>query len=95
MKNFKVSPDKIEKMYLPAENFKTLSEEEKQNLLNYYGLKENQRILLFIGKINLVKGSDTLLRAFEIVRRKYNDTVLIMCGKIFDKSFKNILMVKI
>ncbi|MFW9929147.1 MAG: glycosyltransferase family 4 protein [Candidatus Thorarchaeota archaeon] len=87
VENFKVSPDKIEKMYLPAESFKTLNDQEKQNLLSFYRIKENKKILLFVGKISLVKGCDTLLKAFDIVRNKYNDAVLIMCGKIFDKSF--------
>ena len=40
-----------------------------------------------MGKINYKKGYDKLIQAYKIVYNKDKDVILIMCGKVEDKSF--------
>jgi glycosyltransferase involved in cell wall biosynthesis len=40
-----------------------------------------------MGKINYKKGYDKLIQAYEIVYHKYNNSLLILCGKLDDKNF--------
>lgn len=46
-----------------------------------YGLKVNARVILFLGRIVERKGCDDLIYAFRLIKRKYKDSVLLVCGE--------------
>lgn len=78
MSNYGVSSDKV--VVIPngigTENAAGVDEEEFRKK---YGL-ENSRILLFMGRLNHIKGPDLLLRAFCRVRNTFPDHVLVFAG---------------
>ena len=85
--NFNVPENKIIKMYLPAESFNSVSEKEREQLKRFLSLDENQRVILFIGKISYKKGYDKLIEAYKIVHAEIKNSILIMCGNVENKEF--------
>ena len=51
------------------------------------GLAENAEVLLFFGQIKQVKGLDVLLEAFDLVRKKRPNVVLLIAGKVWKDDF--------
>lgn len=45
-----------------------------------FGLDENKRIVLFLGRLNKIKGLDTLVSAFKRVIEESNDSILVIAG---------------
>ncbi len=88
--NFNIPEDRIYKMYLPAEQFTTISENEKKELRRFLSIKEDQKIILFIGKISYKKGYDKLIEAYKKVYAKNENTILIICGNIDAEEFNKI-----
>jgi len=43
-------------------------------------IKDNEKILLYLGRINKLKGLDMLIRAFSKVRKRFSATKLIIAG---------------
>ncbi len=87
VKDFNINKDKIITLYNPVEEFSELKLQEKEKLKREMGIKPDQKVLLFMGRINYIKGFDKLIEAYKIVHRKDGDAILIMCGKVEDKSF--------
>ncbi|MDO8549352.1 MAG: glycosyltransferase family 4 protein [Ignavibacteria bacterium] len=87
VKNFNVNKKKIITLYNPVEEFPVLKPQEKEKLKREMGIKPDQKVLLFMGRINYIKGFDKLIEAYKIVHRKDGNAILIMCGKAEDKSF--------
>lgn len=87
VKNFNIKEEKVITLYNPVEEFQELKPDEKEKIKREIGIKPNQKILLFMGRINYNKGYDKLIQAYKIVYRKDPDTIFIMCGKVEDKSF--------
>ena len=64
-----------------------------------YLLPMNSKFILYIGRINTSKGIDLLLKAFDIIRKNYDDVYLLIVGKDemnfdklinkYDNNFKN------
>jgi len=57
----------------------------KKNLKEKLGL-QNRRVLLYIGRMHKEKGLKYLIEAFEIIKRTYPDSVLVLVGKGPDKE---------
>lgn len=45
-----------------------------------FGMDSNKRIVLFLGRVNQIKGLDTLARAFKQVVKGFNDALLVIAG---------------
>jgi glycosyltransferase involved in cell wall biosynthesis len=45
-----------------------------------YGLEEDKKIVLYLGRINRIKGVDTLVRAFEEISKKLDFVKLVIVG---------------
>jgi len=50
------------------------------NFRRKYGLSNEEKIVLFLGRINQVKGLDLLVKAFASISREMADTKLIIAG---------------
>jgi glycosyltransferase len=59
---------------------KSLSEEEKLSLRKKYLIGENEKIILFAGRLEEAKGIPCLLKAFGKVITTYSDTRLFLVG---------------
>ena len=85
---FKVNSDKIKTLYNPADpisesstDFSEMYQEQKRAI-------GNNKVLLFVGRMNSDKGVDTLLNAFDRVSSEHNNVVLIMVGEMNDNLRK-------
>jgi glycosyltransferase involved in cell wall biosynthesis len=87
IKYFNINKEKVITLYNPAEEFSELKPEEKEKTKREMGINPYQKVLLFMGRINYKKGYDKLIQAYKIIHSKDSNTILIMCGKIEDKSF--------
>lgn len=47
-----------------------------------FNLSKSAKIVIYIGEISALKGANTLLKAFEIVKKKDQNALLILSGKI-------------
>jgi glycosyltransferase involved in cell wall biosynthesis len=45
-----------------------------------YAIDDHNKIILFLGRIHWIKGVDILLRSFAIIRRQFENIVLIIAG---------------
>ena len=86
--------DELEKLGYPSEKIrvcwngvnpdkydpKKVSEEEKRQLRIKYGIKENENILFFIGRLVTVKGVNNLVKAMPNILDDFPNTKLIILG---------------
>jgi glycosyltransferase involved in cell wall biosynthesis len=86
---FKVNGDKIITLYNPAEpisessaNFSEMYQEQKKVI-------GNNKVLLFVGRMNFEKGVDSLLNAFDRVSSEYENVILITAGQMNNSLKKN------
>lgn len=64
----KYDPRKVKKRYV-------------EKLREAHGIKENEKVILFIGRLTAVKGADFLLHAMKIISKEYENAKLIIIGK--------------
>ena len=67
-----VDPDKYDPNRIPAENI--------NNLRQRYGIKDNETMLFFVGRLVTVKGADRLIQAMPSVLQEFPDTKLVLLG---------------
>ncbi len=78
MSNYGVSDNKV--VVIPnGVSVETRSDEDTGEFRKKFGLGES-RILLFMGRLNHIKGPDLLLRAFCNLRSRFPDYVLVFAG---------------
>lgn len=85
--NFKVKREKLFTLYNPIEKIPAINAQTKAKIRIELGLNPEHKILLFIGRISLDKGCDTLLKSFHLVKKEIKDIVLLMCGNVEDKKY--------
>ena len=66
--------------FIDTSEFFPLKENEKISLREKYGLLSNKKYILFVGRLELLKGILELVKAFEEVHKKYNETELLVVG---------------
>lgn len=59
----------------------TCDPKEVKDIRNKYGLKEDERMLLFLGRLTWVKGVRNLVQAMPLVFKEYPKTKLVILGK--------------
>ncbi len=73
--------------YLPPTlSIKRFYPKDKNKIRKRLGLKKEDKIIIYVGRIGILKGSDI----FSYVIEKNPDKKFIMIGNIVDNSFKNI-----
>lgn len=60
-------------------NPKNVSKKEVDSLKEKYGI-EKEKVIFFIGRLTWVKGAHNLVKAFSLLRQKYDDLKLIIVG---------------
>ena len=67
-----VDPNKYDLNRIPAENI--------HNLRQRYGIKDDETMLFFVGRLVTVKGADRLVQAMPSVLQEFPDTKLVLLG---------------
>ena len=83
---FNISAEKIITLYnciIPDQN---KSVDTNNELLNQLKLKKDDFIILFLGRINEIKGVDILIEAFRILRKECSSLKLVLVGNVSDKT---------
>lgn len=70
-------------------NFSQISKENKEKLLNSYGIAENDVVFTFIGRFSPEKGLDTLLTALRYLKADKNIKILIVGKNWFHSNREN------
>jgi len=69
-----------------------ISKEEKLQLRKKYGIKENENLIFFIGRLVTIKGADNLVKAMPSVLEEFPNTKLILLGiGDMEKDIKNLI----
>jgi glycosyltransferase involved in cell wall biosynthesis len=89
-KNYGVDRKKLITLYNPDDESSYFKMQELLELKKELKVNSENKILLFMGRINIEKGYDVLLKAFQFVKNEYKDAVLLLCGNIEDKNFNKI-----
>lgn len=63
-----------------AVNFSQFENTPKGMFRRKYGIKETDKMILYLGRINKIKGIDFLLDSFRQVCNKYNNVKLVLIG---------------
>ncbi|MFO7677243.1 MAG: glycosyltransferase family 4 protein [Thermoplasmatota archaeon] len=61
-------------------NPETISQQEKNTLRHSYGIKDDETMLFFIGRLVTVKGADKLIEAMPEVLQEFPKTKLVLLG---------------
>lgn len=88
IQKYKVNNQKITQMYNFVKPFESPNYEEISNLKEKLGIQEDEKVLLFIGRIGYIKGCDILISAFEKLSNKYPFLRLLMIGNFESGEIK-------
>lgn len=76
-----ITPEKMEVIYNGLEDTDfSLSEKDRHTLKSQYLLTDSEKIILFVGRVDKLKGIEYLIEAFRLVLRSVPDTRLIIVG---------------
>lgn len=73
------------------DEFRPVSQEEKQALRKQFYIQENEKLLLFVGRVTPVKGVRYLVRAFQELLKERDDIRLLIVGEGLEADFKEYL----
>jgi len=83
---FNVPASKISTLYNCIMPCKKIDVNKIEQLAKELNLKGNDFVILFLGRINKIKGIDVLIEAFMKIRTEYSNAKLILLGSILDKT---------
>jgi len=83
---FSVPTNKIVTLYNCLMPLKETDNHKTEKIKKELTLKENDFVILFLGRINNIKGIDVLIEAFRKIRAEYSNAKLILLGSILDNT---------
>jgi len=87
-KNFHIPKNKIELLYNCVIPVDKPDAERVENLREKLNIKNTEYVILFLGRLNKIKGIDLLISAFRKIKPVYPKVKLILIGGILDKTYK-------
>lgn len=100
IENYPNSNNKITVLYNCIDKFFFDNKSDRQLLRNKFNFNPDEKIILFAGRVNRIKGVDTLINAFIKINRLHKYVKLILLGQIEDiniaeaiKGFENHIFV--
>jgi len=88
MKKYGLKGERITQINNFIKPLKKSTDEEIKLKREELGIPNNDKILLFVGRLTDIKGSKYLLEAFENLFRKRRDVSLLIVGDVLDKNLK-------
>jgi len=88
IKNFHIQKNKVELLYncvIPVEKSDAERAEDLREKLN---IKNTEYVILFLGRLNKIKGIDLLIAAFRKIKFDHPNVKLILVGGILDDTYK-------
>ncbi len=92
IEKYKVNKEKITQIYNFVKPFDAPKKEDISSLKEKLGIQEDEKVLLFIGRIGYIKGCDVLISAFEKLSNKYPSLRLLMIGNFESDELKESVM---
>jgi glycosyltransferase involved in cell wall biosynthesis len=86
-KNYDIERKRIITLYNPVDQFPQIDFKMNNRIKKEHNLSSDKKVLLFIGRISKVKGFDSLLKSFTVVKGKNKNVILIINGQIESKNF--------
>lgn len=85
---YQIPEYKITNLHNPFPYLKIADEVSRIQIEKKLNIESNDRVMLFIGRISLVKGVDILFQAFEELVKDFSNLKLIILGSITDRRIK-------
>ncbi|PKL83482.1 MAG: hypothetical protein CVV24_04780 [Ignavibacteriae bacterium HGW-Ignavibacteriae-3] len=89
---YSVDKGKILQIYNYIKPFNKFDRHEAEHLKEELGIKETDKVLLFVGRISYIKGCDVLISAFEELIIDYPSLKLIMIGSFESEALKHLVL---
>lgn len=90
IRNYNVLDSRITLLYNCLPNMKNLKFGVNRKSIEELGIKESEFVILFLGRLNKIKGIDILVNAFRKIKPAYPNIKLILLGEILDDTYKEI-----
>jgi len=91
IQNYRVNSEKVFQLYNFVKSSNNISQGERRILKQKIGIENNNKVLLFIGRICYIKGCDILISAFEKLLVENPLLKLIMIGNFESFKIKDIV----
>jgi glycosyltransferase involved in cell wall biosynthesis len=88
--HYKVPNEKVHLIYHCIGPFPGFDNQNSDDVKNSIGIPPSSKVILFVGRITKIKGTDILLEAFKALKKEYNNLYLIIVGKLYDKSMNRV-----
>jgi len=88
VKNFAIPAEKIETLYNCIYTWRGRDADGVQKLREKLNIKKTEYVILFLGRLNKIKGIDLLIRAFRKIKPVHPNVKLILVGEILDNTYK-------
>ena len=90
IKNFHINKNKIELLYNCVAAEDRPDAERVEKLREKLNIKKTEYVILFLGRINRIKGIDVLIKSFRKVRSTNSQIKLLLLGDIEYKTIRNL-----
>jgi glycosyltransferase involved in cell wall biosynthesis len=90
MKLYGIEKEKIHVIYNGVDTKKFKPRQNKTELRKAFSLKEDDKIVLFVGRLYYRKGLETLLRSIPAVLEEFNKIKFVISGKGFKRKEENL-----
>lgn len=80
IQRYRVDKSKIETMYNCIEEMPDTSTTDSLNLRKTLGIPSQNKVILYIGRFDAIKGTKYLIRAFEGIKQNFSNITLLMVG---------------
>jgi glycosyltransferase involved in cell wall biosynthesis len=90
-REFNVPSYKVSTLYSCVRDFPVENPTETIKLKESLQIPKNHKVLLFVGRLESIKGFDTLLNAFSLIRRTQTNITLLLIGSANRRIRKNLL----
>ena len=88
---YNIPDEKITTLYNFIEPFPNIGNSELVKIRSNLNVAENNKIILFIGRVSKIKGVDLLIEAFKLLNKKREKITLLIIGQIYDDPIKKYL----
>jgi len=86
IEKYSIVKEKIITLYNPIEQIPQVDLSLGESFKQENNITSNQKVLLFVGRINKDKGFDTLIKSFAQVTEQNKNVILVINGQIEDKN---------